>query len=196
MDKRMLSKVARPEATKEMLELAGRLGGFSHIATAELIEDKKILLLTFYRISELQKGKSEAEFRTFLSDSDYITQDLKVSKVKWLTGAFASMWNFSFLDYQWDDKTRKSTYREQVFLMTEAEKRVISDFFKTYRNPNDEYGPWTQIHRFQEEVKAKRLSAKHKRETDKIDEDQQHRGNDNADQILFLLSVHGASPFG
>ena len=34
------------------------------------------------------------------------------------------------------------------------------------------------------------------RETDKLDEDQQHRGNDNADQILFLLSVHGASPFG
>lgn len=169
MDKRMLSKIKRPEATKEMVEMAGRLGGFQHIATAELIEDKKILLLTFYRISELQKGKPEAEFRTFLSDSDYITQDLNTSKVKWLTAAFAGMWNFSLLDYQWDNKTMKSTYRENVFIMTEDEKCIISDFFKTYQNPNDEYGPWTWIHRFQEEVKAKRLSAKHKKETDKID---------------------------
>lgn len=169
MDKRKLAKVPRQPATPDMLEIAGRLGGFRHIATAELIEDKKILLLTFYRISELQKRKPEAEFRTFLSDSDYITQDLKVSKVKWLTASFEGMQNFSFLDYHWDDKTRKGTYRENVFLMTEEEKCVISDFFKTYQNPNDEYGPWTWIHRFQEEVKAKRLSARRKKETDKID---------------------------
>lgn len=169
MDKRKLAKIPRALATAEMLELAGRLGGFRYIATAELIGDKKILLLTFYRISELQKGKPEAEFRTFLSDSDYITQDLKVSKVKWLTGAFAGMQNFSLLEYQWDSETRKSAYRENVFLMTDAEKCIISDFFKIYQNPNDEYGPWTWIHRFQEEVKEKRLSAKHKRETDKID---------------------------
>lgn len=169
MDKRKLAKIPRKPATTEMLGLAGRLGGFRHIISAELIEDKKILLLTFYRISELQKGKPEAEFRTFLSDSDYITQDLKVSKIKWLTAAFAGMWNFSFLDYQWDNKTMKSTYRENVFIMTEDEKCIISDFFKAYQNPDDEYGPWTWIHRFQEGVKARRLQTKNKRETDKID---------------------------
>ena len=169
MDKRKLAKIPKARATAEMIEVAGRIGGFYHIATAELIEDKKILLLTFYRISELRKGKSEAEFRTFLSDSDYITQDLKVSKVKWLTAAFSGMEKFSLLDYHWDNKTGKSTYRENVFLRTKEEKNIISDFFKAYQNPEDEYGPWTWIDRFQEEVKAKRLSEKHKKVTDKID---------------------------
>lgn len=170
MDKRKLSRVPRESASADMMDMSGQLGEMTHIVTARLIEDKKILLLTFYRISELQKGKPEAEFRTFLSDSDYITQDLNTSKVKWLTAAFANMWNFSFLDYEWDNLKMKSTYRENVFIMTEDEKCIINDFFKAYQNPNDKYGPWTRIHRFQEDVKAKRLAVKHKKVTDKIDE--------------------------
>lgn len=108
MDKRILSKIPREQATPDMLETAGRLKGMSHIMTAELVGDKKILLLTFYRISELCERKPEADFRTFLSDSDYITQDLKVSKVKWLTAAFSGMENFSLLNHTWDYKTGRS----------------------------------------------------------------------------------------
>lgn len=169
MDKRKLSKIPREQATPEMMKVAERLGGRSHIATASLIEDKKILQLTFYRTDQLREGKPEADFRTFLSDSDYITQDLKVSKVKWLTSSFSGMWNFSLLDYVWDSKNNKSSYRENVFIWSDEELKIMEDFFNKYINPEDEYKPWSAIHRFQCEVKEKRLAAKHKKETDKID---------------------------
>lgn len=85
MEKRKLSALPRPEATAEMVEMADRLDGMEHIVTAELVDDNKILLLNFYEVSKLKKGKTEAAFRTFLSSDDYITQDLSQSKVKWLT---------------------------------------------------------------------------------------------------------------
>ena len=76
MEKRKLSALPRPEATAEMVEMADRLDGMEHIVTAELVDDNKILLLNFYEVSKLKKGKTEAAFRTFLSSDDYITQDL------------------------------------------------------------------------------------------------------------------------
>ena len=82
MEKRKLSALPRPEATAEMVEMADRLDGMEHIVTAELVDDNKILLLNFYEVSKLKKGKTEAAFRTFLSSDDYITQDLSQSKVK------------------------------------------------------------------------------------------------------------------
>lgn len=82
MEKRKLSAIPRPSATKEMIEVADRLGGMRHIVTADLVDDKKILLLNFFEIKALKNGKTEAAFRTFLSHDDYITQDLKTSKVK------------------------------------------------------------------------------------------------------------------
>ena len=41
VEKRKLSAIPRPIATPEMMEVADRLGGMRHIATAELIDDKK-----------------------------------------------------------------------------------------------------------------------------------------------------------
>lgn len=169
MDKRKLSKVLRNPATPDMLKMAKRLGSVTHIVTAGLLEDEKILQLTFYEISRLKQGKSEAAFRTFLSDSDYITQDLKVSKVKWLTAAFESMWDFSLLDYEWDSEKNKSSWKENVSIWSGEEKELIEDFFSKYSNPEDAHKPWDAIRRFQDEVKGKRLSARHKKETDRID---------------------------
>lgn len=94
MEKRKLSAIPRMEATPEMVEMADRMPGIKHMVTAELVEDSKILLLNFFEVSKLKKGKTEAAFRTFLSSDDYITQDLSVSKVKWLTAAFDNMQNF------------------------------------------------------------------------------------------------------
>lgn len=109
MEKRKLSAIPRPIATPEMMEVADRLGGMRHIVTAELIDDKKILLLNFFEIQALKKEKTEAAFRTFLSHDDYITQDLKTSKTKWLTASFAGMYNFSLMDYVWNHQENKSS---------------------------------------------------------------------------------------
>lgn len=169
MDKRKLLKIPRDPAGPEMVDIANRLSGMTHIVTARLLEDDKILLLTFYEIRELKQGKSEAVFRTFLSDSDYITQDLKVSKAKWLTAAFNGMWNFSLLDHRWDSERQESSWKENVFIWSGEEKKLMEDFFSQYSDPEDKHKPWNAIHRFQDEVKEKRLSARHKKETDKID---------------------------
>lgn len=168
MEKRKLSAIPRPIATPEMMEVADRLGGMRHIATAELIDDKKILLLNFFEIQALKKGKTEAAFRTFLSHDDYITQDLKTSKTKWLTASFAGMYNFSLMDYVWNHQENKSSHRLNVFMRSDEELKIVKGFFKEYAVPDDEYSPWIEIHRFQQEVLDKRLAEKHKKETDKI----------------------------
>ncbi len=62
MEKRKLSAIPRPSATKEMIEVADRLGGMRHIVTADLVDDKKILLLNFFEIKALKNGKTEASF--------------------------------------------------------------------------------------------------------------------------------------
>lgn len=169
MDKRKLSRSPRDPATPDMIETAERLDGMIHIVTARLLGDEKILQLTFYETSKLKQGKPGAAFRTFLSDSDYITQDLKVSKVKWLTAAFDGMEDLSLLDHRWDPQTHESSWKENVFIWSAEEKKLIEDFFSRYSDPKDEHKPWDAIRRFQDEVKGKRLSARHKKETDKID---------------------------
>lgn len=130
MDKRRLSKIPRPCATSEVLEI-GRLhtNCATHIVTAELVEDKKILLLNFFKIKSLAGGNTEAEFRTFLSHEDYITQDLKTSKTKWITGTFERMQNFSLFDYVWDKKEHKGFYRQNTVIKSEQDLQIINDFF-------------------------------------------------------------------
>lgn len=169
MDKRKLSKIPRPCATQGMINDAKQLESMTHIATAELIEDKKILLLNFFRIKSLAGGNTEAEFRTFLSHEDYITQDLKTSKTKWYTASFARMWNFSFTEYLWDPELRRSRYKANVYIRSDEELKIIKDFFKEYATPDDKYLPWTAVHRFQQEILDRKLAERHKKETDKID---------------------------
>ena len=170
MDKRRLSKIPRPCATSEVLEI-GRLhtNCATHIVTAELVEDKKILLLNFFKIKSLAGGNTEAEFRTFLSHEDYITQDLKTSKTKWITGTFERMQNFSLFDYVWDKKEHKVFYRQNTVIKSEQDLQIINDFFKEYIQREDKYTPWTGIHRFQQGALDQKLAERHKKETDKID---------------------------
>lgn len=169
LDKRKLSKIPRELATPDMAEVAKRLENMNHIVTARLLEDKKILQLTFYEVSKLKQGKSEAAFRTFLSDNDYITQDLKVSKVKWQTAAFDYMWDFSLLRHEWDSAAQGWSWKEEVFIRSEEDWEIIERFFEGYFSPEDKFRPWDAIQRFQDEVKERRLSARHKKEKDKID---------------------------
>ncbi len=169
LDKRRLSKIPRESATSDMMQTAERLGGVTHIATARSLEDEKILQLTFYETSKLKQRKPGAAFRTFLSGSDYITQDLKVSNVRWLTAAFDSMQDFSLLSHRWDPEKKKSSWIENVFIWSGEEKKLMEDFFSQYSDPKDEHDPWDAIRRFQDEVRKRRLIARHKKETDRID---------------------------
>ena len=136
MEKRKLSALPRPEATAEMVEMADRLDGMEHIVTAELVDDNKILLLNFYEVSKLKKGKTEAAFRTFLSSDDYITQDLSQSKVKWLTAAFDNMQGFRLWEYKWDQKTWRAFSRLTAKKLTRTYGMLLTDS-KTRSRQND-----------------------------------------------------------
>ena len=170
MDKRKLSKISRPCAAPDILEMGRRLADCAtHIVTAELVEDKKILLLNFFKTNSLASGNTEAEFRTFLSHEDYITQDLKTSKTKWITGAFERMQNFTLFDYVWDSHRHKGEYRLNAVMRSDDDLRIVEFFFKEYIDREDKYRPWTGIHRFQQGILDRKLAARHKKETDKID---------------------------
>lgn len=170
MDKRNLSKIERPVATERVTNMANRMAACAtHVVTAEMIENKKILLLNFFKIKDLAKGKTEAEFRTFLSHEDYITQDLNTSKTKWITGSFEGMRNFLMFEYIWDRKSHKGDYRLNIIICSEEEEMIISDFFNDYIYKDDKYSPWEGIHRFQQDILERKLKARHKKETDRID---------------------------
>lgn len=169
MDKRKLSAVPRKPATEDMLKIAERLGGMSHIVTAEKIFDNKILLLYFYEVEALRKGKTEAAFRTFLSHDDYITQDLKTQRVKWKTASFCMMDNFLLWDSRWNKEKEKYDYRQLVFIHTNEEQKMTADFFSDYAGEKEKLFPWDRVYAFQEAVKERKLAERHKKETDIID---------------------------
>lgn len=163
MDKRMLSKIPRDPATEEMMEISGRLGDMRYIVTVKLHEDTKILQLTFYEIRTLRENKPDAAFRTFLSDSDYITQDLRVSKVKWLTFSFWNMDNFSFMESAWNNDAHCYNHRTLVYISSAAGAQLLEDFFGAYRE-DDDSDIWSAIHKFQEKVMEKRTEDRRKKE--------------------------------
>ncbi len=169
MKKRKLSAIERENASEDMIEIVGRLEGMRYIVTARMIEDNRILLLTFYDILDLAKGKEGAAFRTFLSHEDYITQDLRVEKVKWLTASFCMMDGFSAFESTWSEEKNRFERKGVIFIRSNEELELITTFFKEYSKPDDKSVPWDAVYRFQEKVKAVRLATRHKKETDLID---------------------------
>ena len=167
MDKRKLSKIPRETASDEMLKFAERATG-THIVTCTEIE-KDLLMLMFYPVKGLKKGKRGARIRTFFSKTDYITQDLSVSKVKWLTAALDRMDCIGeFYEYHYDWDTEKRTYIPKMFFWTDGDLEREKNFFKEWAYENDEL-EWTAVNRFQELIKQQRLDEKHAKETNPID---------------------------
>lgn len=163
LNKRKLSAIKRAEATDEMVDISKRLN-VKWIVTAELVEKKKILLLNFFRVEDLRKEDKKAVIRTFMSQNDYITQDLSVSNVKWLTGAFHNMHNG--ICYEVWSNGGYNNVKDSVYINTIAEKNLISNFFKGYA---DFESVWNSVYKFQTAVMKDRLNKKHKKETDEID---------------------------
>lgn len=161
LNKRKLSHIERAEATAEMIDVSQRLT-VKWIVTAELVDKKKILLLNFFRVKDLKGESKKAVIRTFLSKNDYITQDLSVSNVKWLTSAFHNM-NKDIYYGVWTPEGSK--VRDSIYINSTAEKDLISNFFKEYPDEN----VWNSIYKFQIKVMNERLNKKHKKETDEID---------------------------
>lgn len=169
MEKRRLSAIPREQAPRDMAEQAAALVGIEHTVTARLVEDGKILLLNFYEVSKLKQGKTGAAFRTFVSEDDYITQDLSVSKVRWKTASFENMKGFRLFSCEWNSERKDYDYEEKVRIWSEEDLGIINGFFSGYLSPKHRYDPWTAIYRFQQKTMDAKLAVRHKKETDPID---------------------------
>lgn len=154
MDKRILAKVPRPAPmpTEEKYKPSERF-----IATEDLtIGDEQVLVLNVFM---QDKGDTDLVciYRTFMTPDDYITQDLRTDKTKWITGAFHNAWEFGNKSKQFVSMEHMDRFRR---------------FLRGYRcdkpwkrNPDI----WDDCEVYQKKVLADRLKAKHKRETDVID---------------------------
>lgn len=154
MNKRELAKVPRPAPmpAEEKYKPSERF-----IATEDLtIGDEQVLVLNVFM---QDKGDTDLVciYRTFMTPDDYITQDLRTDKTKWITGAFHNAWEFGNKSKQFVSMEHMDRFRK---------------FLREYkcdnpwkRNPNI----WDDCEVYQKKVLADRLRAKHKKETDVID---------------------------
>jgi predicted RNA-binding Zn-ribbon protein involved in translation (DUF1610 family) len=91
MDKRTLAKIPVQEATAEMIDTAKRILNTDINFLVNGIFENEILLLHFFPCSQLAEGSTKAEFRTFITMDDYITQQLNCQPRKWRTGALENL---------------------------------------------------------------------------------------------------------
>lgn len=152
--KKLLSQVPIEIASDEYISLAKRIKKEKYLVSADKIQvDKnKILLMYFYRQSDLKEGNTKAAFRVFLTKDDYITQDLEDAS-KWKTGAIRSLID----GYYWH-----GWYSECV-LVDDKSSEVIKRFLNTKEDPLKE------VDKLQEKIMATRLSKKHQVIKDRID---------------------------
>lgn len=161
MDKKSLRSIERPVAAEELIRLAERSDNTKYIVTSKIIDvsGNKILLLNFFLRRNLVKKETGAEFRTFLSRSDYITQDLTTTRTKWKTGCFNSLLEW----WMYGGKRRNS-----VIWASDTDYVSARYYMKSYLK-DGETDVWEAIVRFQDEVIESRLDARRKKETDVID---------------------------
>lgn len=161
MNKKDLSKIRRPEAPEAALRLAERIEE-KYLVTGSCIElsGEKILLLNFFERSQLMMKKKEAAFRTFISQEDYITQDLQVTTIKWKTGSLKNL-----IGWVWWNPDRKG---HDVAFVSESDFNCVKTFTTEQLHKTND-SAWEAIRDFQDDVLARRLEARHKRETDRID---------------------------
>lgn len=147
MDKRKLRKIPREAPTEFIKAAAENLGEGSYIATAHRVDSSNILQLYIY---EQVEGKTIERCRTYLNDSDYITQDLTSAKPKWLTGKL-----YNILDlWWWSSRPTKIEFLDPESLAT------FNEFFPE----NADHQRWIyRLYKWQEKICAKRLQEKHRK---------------------------------
>ena len=168
MEKRKLSKIPRTPASDEILRIAKETSKH-YVATVEKMEEK-ILMITFYPVRRLKKGKREAQMRTFFSKDDYITQDLSVEKTKWITASFDMMNCTQPYTYHYQRTGENGIWViiPNVRFAKIEDHEKTEHFFDEWRSKSDS-NEWHSIDRFQDEVKKRRLEEKHAKETEPID---------------------------
>jgi hypothetical protein len=174
MDKRKLASIPRETVTKEMMDIAtinvNTHSVISRFATVKLLKDDNILLINFFKLKNIINGNYEAEFRTFFTKEDYISQNFEGEKPKWITSSLANMMRFDLTHDHYNQEFRIWVREKTIEILPEDGTKLVEDFFAEYQDGKEWYPePWRKVVKFQESVMSKRLAAKHKAETDIID---------------------------
>lgn len=90
MDKKTLRAIPRPEALDAVLDKAKAIPKNDHGYAGWILEvrriDDQVIVINCFNSNLVCNDYREASYRIFVTDEDYITQDLTRKTAKWLTG--------------------------------------------------------------------------------------------------------------
>lgn len=159
MDKKYLRSLPIEQAEPEFLTMAAENRKMDWLLTASKTDE--ILQITAYNAKKLRERDTSPTYRCFFAEADYITQDLRTEKTKWLTGMMTSI--FSQYWYgSWDYKVRRYTHDRLVFV-NDIDSRVARDHFDK-ENGHPTWTVWTCISHWQNEIRDKKTDDRHFRE--------------------------------
>ena len=155
LKKKLLSQVPIKNASDEYINLA-KNSEKKYLVSGEEIQvgKNKILLMYFYYLPDLAKEDMQAEFRTFQTHDDYITEELGNTR-KWRTGSLANVVS----GHHW------SRWYDQCVIACDGTSKTMSKYLDISTGED----PLKKVGQVQEEIMAKRLAKKHKVITDRID---------------------------
>lgn len=184
MKKKELKAIPAPRANLEAIHdiaVAGK-GKRGVIAVQKKkIGTEETLVLNVYQTSGRNKRDISLLFRVFCQKEDYIT--LEVECDKWRTGALLNLVcrDAGWAEYWWS--------YEQLEFLSDTDAKRAEKTFRKWLNNKEEYDKrpaFTLLHRYQEDIKAKRLMRKHKKETDVIDRQMEKFGDLPEDYQSFV----------
>lgn len=184
MKKKELKAIPAPRANLEVIHdiaVAGKGKRGVIEVQKKKIGTEETLVLNVYQTSGRNKRDISLLFRVFCQKEDYIT--LEVECDKWRTGALLNLVcrESGWAEYWWS--------YEQLEFLSDTDAKRAERIFRKWLNNKEEYDKrpaFTLLHRYQEDIKAKRLMRKHKKETDVIDRQMEKFGDLPEDYQLFV----------
>lgn len=154
------------EVTPQMLFMANTMQAMSYFTIAEKhrIKEQDILLINFYKSTDVRAGETAPVYRLFLLENDYITQERVTQGLKWRTGCLFSVLPFEN-DYHW-----YSNWYKKIQSTEPKTKKRILDFCKKKVDKDCGNNEYLCLAMFQEVIMAERLKRKHIQIKRKIDE--------------------------
>ena len=153
IDKRRLRNIVRPTAKEEYFSQARIFPELQYLAELKQFDD--ILQITFFPTKALIKGREGADARIFVSADDYITQDLKTAKTKWIKGRVDYATHFEW-NYQ------KPWLGNIGFVDEESRQLFVNRFGDT--NTNRYTNPWPNFYNWQTKVLERKRRERYDRE--------------------------------
>jgi len=150
VDKKSLRQHAVTEADTNIVEFTNA-NAAKVIISAELTKEG-ILVINIFLKEDIKKGIYKPFYRVFCTNNDYVTQDLRSKKARWLTGCISSILE---RDIYYTYKKRVSyPWYNAAIIYDRKSVSILSNFFKTEDHLLRAIGKWQSL------IMEKRLDDK------------------------------------